>query len=379
MRSRSPSRAGGLAEGGAWFGKHWGAVPKERGLDTAGMLTAAAAGEIETLVLLGADPLSDFPDRDLVTRALERVNFLVAVDTTLNASSMLADAVLPAAGFAERDGTTTNIEGRVTRLAAKVVAPGVARSDWVIATELAERLGGDLGFESLYGIWAEIEQVAPAYSGCTGAALASPDAADGLVVPLVASPVRLGRRPRKLDPIATPGIESVEEQGAPLGAGAAVSPSVETGIDQDGGTGGSADNSVGSATPPPLLRFEAGAWDGKMPTSTLDLSGTRLVVRRGLYDHGTLVQSSASLAPLARSQELRLPAKDMERLGLEAGDHVRVRSSRGELVIAAVHDTGVPDGVALMEFNAAPIDETSASALIDSSAPLVDVYLETLT
>jgi len=367
-----------LDEGRPWFGKHWGAVPKERGLDTAGMLTAAAAGEIETLVLLGADPLSDFPDRDLVTRALERVNFLVTVDTTLNASSMLADAVLPAAGYAERDGTTTNIEGRVTRLAAKVVAPGVARSDWVIATELAERLGGDLGFESLYGIWAEIEQVAPAYSGCTGAALASPDAADGLVVPLAASPVRLGRRPRKLDPIATPGIDSVEEQGAPLGAGAAVSPSVEPGIDEDGGTGGSADDSVGAA-PPPLLRFDAGAWDCEAPTSTVDLSGTRLVVRRGLYDHGTLVQSSASLAPLARSQELRLPPKDMERLGLETGDNVRVRSSRGELVIAAVPDVGVPDGVALMEFNAAPIDETSASALIDSSAPLVEVHLETLT
>jgi len=275
------------------------------------MLVAAAAGEIETLVLLGADPLSDFPDRDLVTRALERVNFLVAVDTALNASSMLADAVLPAAGFAERDGTTTNIEGRVTRLASKVVAPGVARSDWVIATELAERLGAELGFESLPGIWAEIEQFAPAYSGCTGAALAAPDAADGLVVPLAAAPVRLGRSPRKLDPIATPGIESVEEQGAPLGAGAVVPPGVETDIDEaetagDEGAvgvpsgGGSEDGSL-TIAPPRLVRFDARAWDGQPPTSPSDRSDARLVVRRGLYDRGTLVQSAGSLAPLART------------------------------------------------------------------------------
>ena len=74
------------------------------------------SGELRTLVLLGADPLSDFPDRDLATRALEQVEFLVSVDTILNASSMLADVVLPAAGFAERGGTTTNIEGRVLAL-----------------------------------------------------------------------------------------------------------------------------------------------------------------------------------------------------------------------------------------------------------------------
>ena len=161
-----------LDEGREWFRAEWGSVPVARGLDTAGMLEAAAAGELDTLVLVGADPLSDFPDRDLATRALERVKFLVAVDTTLNPSTMLADVVLPAAGYAERGGTTTNLEGRITRLAAKVVAPGVARADWVIASELADRLGTDLGFESLDGIWAEIERVSAAHSGCTLAALA---------------------------------------------------------------------------------------------------------------------------------------------------------------------------------------------------------------
>ncbi len=387
-----------LDDGRAFFGGHWGSVPAGRGLDTAGMLEAAASGELNTLVLLGADPLSDFPDRDLATRALERVDFLVAVDTALNASSMLADVVLPAAGYAERGGTTTNLEGRVTRLAAKVVPPGVSRADWVIATELADRLGADLGFESLEGIWAEIETIAPAHSGCTGTALAAPKAADGIVIPLRAASVQLTQRPRRLDPIATPGIDSVSEQGAPFAAGAAMSPGVEPTADEETFADKEAYEEEelfdeepapaaavpGAAVPggnrqPSLLRFDPGAWAPSAPLPAADGRSWRLVVRRGLYDYGTLVQSAESLAPLARSQELRLAPHAMTQLGVEPGDEVRVRSPRGELVVAAAGDAGVPSGVALLQFNAAPVHETSASALIDSSVAAVEVDVEKVT
>ena len=178
----------------AGFTEKWGAVPAASGLDTTAMLRGCGVRGPRHPRTARGRPALGLPDRDLATRALERVEFLVAVDTTLNASSMLADVVLPAAGYAERAGTTTNIEGRVSRLAAKVVPPGVARADWVIATELAERLDADLGFESLDGIWSEIEQLAPAYSGCTLGALASSAAGDGIVVPIRASSVEL--RPR---------------------------------------------------------------------------------------------------------------------------------------------------------------------------------------
>jgi len=387
-----------LDDGRAFFGGHWGSVPAGRGLDTAGMLEAAASGELNMLVLLGADPLSDFPDRDLATRALERVDFLVAVDTALNASSMLADVVLPAAGYAERGGTTTNLEGRVTRLAAKVVPPGVSRADWVIATELADRLGADLGFESLEGIWAEIETIAPAHSGCTGTALAAPKAADGIVIPLRAASVQLTQRPRRLDPIATPGIDSVSEQGAPFAAGAAMSPGVEPTADEETFADKEAYEEEelfdeepapaaavpGAAVPggnrqPSLLRFDPGAWAPSAPLPAADGRSWRLVVRRGLYDYGTLVQSAESLAPLARSQELRLAPHAMTQLGVEPGDEVRVRSPRGKLVVAAAGDAGVPSGVALLQFNAAPVHETSASALIDSSVAAVEVDVEKVT
>ena len=90
-------------------------------------------------------------------------------------------------------------------------------------------------------------------------------------------------------------------------------------------------------------------------------------------------EDHASLAPLAGPQELHLRSQEMEKLGLEPGSDVRVRSSRGELVLAAVADGGVPSGVALLQFNATPIEETSASALIDSSAQAVEVLVETIT
>lgn len=122
-----------------------GLAPRGNGLDTVGMLEAAAAGRIECLVLLGADPLSDVPDADLVRRAFARVGGVIAVDTHRTASVVRADVVLAAAAFGEKVGTTTNLEGRVSDVAQKVTATGMSRPDWMIAVELAAQLGVDLG------------------------------------------------------------------------------------------------------------------------------------------------------------------------------------------------------------------------------------------
>jgi NADH-quinone oxidoreductase subunit G len=356
-----------LEDGRDWFSGQWGSAPAQRGLDTARMLETAASGELRMLVLLGADPLADFPDRDLAKRALEGVEFLVAVDTTLNASSMLADVVLPASGYAERGGTTMNLEGRVTRLAAKVVPPGVARADWVVAAELAERLGGDLGFESLEAIWVEIERVAPAFSGCTNAALGGLDAADGVVIPLRAEPVRLTGHRARLDPMATPGIKSVEEQGAPLSTGAATSP----------GAGPFGEGqSPRDVRLPVLVKFEPGRWPAASQGPTVGEDNWRLVVRRALYDYGTLVQSAGLLASFACPQELHMAPGDVVRLGVETGEMVRARSPRGELEVRAVADEDVPPGVALLRFNSVPVDKAGASGLVDVEAQVVELTVE---
>ena len=97
-----------------------GLAPQPDRLDGAGILTAAAEGRIDVLVLLGADPLADCPDADLARRALAGARRIIAVDAFLTESCQQADVVLPAAVFGEKDGTTTNLEGRVTTVGRKV-------------------------------------------------------------------------------------------------------------------------------------------------------------------------------------------------------------------------------------------------------------------
>jgi NADH-quinone oxidoreductase subunit G len=391
-----PGRVG-LEAGRAWYSARWRSLPIAEGLDARGILEAAAAGTLKALVLLGADPLADFPDRELATRALEQVPFLLALDALPSPSVQLADVVLPVAAHSERGGTTTNIEGRVTHLAAKVVPPGTARSDWVIAAEIAERLGADLGLENLEGIWEEIEAVSPLHRGCTLAALLAPAGGDGVVVPVAATPVLVAggtplvgagvgaqRSARLIDPMATPGIASVGEQGAPLLAGATVPPGerlatamAELGRDANGSGNGSVRTAAAGSPMPPLLsvgdlRFEA-------PESPRpDGYSLRLVTKRFLYDHGVLVQASPSLAPLAPPQALRLRPKHVEQLGVHDGEEVRVISSRGELLVAVVADATVPPGVAVMPVCAVPVDQPGVEALLDSGAPVVEVRVETV-
>jgi len=390
-----------LERGRNWFGASWGSLPATRGLDCREMLEAAAASELGALILLGADPLTDFPDRDLVTRALETVPFLVGVDILPNPSVQLCDVVLAAAGPTERGGTTTNIEGRVSRLAQKVVPPGLARPDWVIAAELGLALGADLGFENLESIWEEVERLSPVHRGCTVGALIRHGAGDGIVVPVEAEPVRIAARERPLDPMATPGIASVDEQGAPLAAGAVVPPGADVhealelelaesagsaGITgqapgaESAGDGGLALGARSGTAPedrPPLMRVEPGQFEAP-PSSRPDGYAVRLVTRRSLYDNGTLVQASPSLAGLVPAQRLRLAPKALEQLGVVDGDEIRIRSDRGELVLPVVADAAVPVGFAVLPFNAVAVDEPSATVLLDSSALAVEARLETV-
>ncbi|MCU1390271.1 MAG: nuoG, partial [Ilumatobacteraceae bacterium] len=150
-----------------------GLRPGKGGLDSKGILDAAAAGSIECLILLGSDPLSDVPDADLARRALAGARRIIAIDTFVTDSSRLAHVVLPAAAYAEKSGTTSNLEGRTTAVAQKITANGTARPDWMIAGEIARQLGTDLGFTSVEAITDSIAMHVDGYDGVTAAALAA--------------------------------------------------------------------------------------------------------------------------------------------------------------------------------------------------------------
>ncbi len=116
-------------------------LPGEKGLGAQQMLEAAGAGELKALYLVGEDPLTSYPNRTLVEKALSE-SFLVVQDLFLSPTAQQADVVLPATSFAEKDGTYTNAERRIQRLRAGIKPPGEAKTDFVILQQLIEKLGG---------------------------------------------------------------------------------------------------------------------------------------------------------------------------------------------------------------------------------------------
>jgi NADH-quinone oxidoreductase subunit G len=370
-----PGRVG-LEEGAERFRAAWGAVPERPGRDTAAIL-ASMAGEregepasqgVRALVLLGADPLSDFPDHSLAHKALSSGHFVVAVTGHPSQSvDAHADVVLPCAVAHEKPGTTTNIEGRVSRLGPKLTRPGFAWPDWMIAAELAAALGADLGVRNQGALADELAATAPAYAGMTQDVLHSHAAHDGVLVPLRDDASRR-TDVSPIDPVALPGIESVERQGAP--------PRVGTGERNPVLPSGAA---IGN--PPPLL-----SWDGSGGTEPLrvpkaDNYTLRLVAGRRLYDAGNSVTGSPSLTPLVPALVARANSYDLDRLGATTGDRVKVRSARGELTLPAQADDGVPRGVVAVDFNV-PGGESApgnaAATLIDSRQLVTDVRLESV-
>jgi len=380
-----PGRVG-LDEGREWFAHAWGGVPESKGLDAAGILAAAAEGRVQALVLLGADPVSDFPDRQLARQALAGAGYVIAVDTFLTASSRQADLVLPAAAYAERPGTTTNLEGRITRLGQKIVPSGVAWPDWMIANELAARLNVELGFESVEGIWDEIERVVPSHAGITRAVLADRRHRDGVVAPLAAaagpdsraagvSPAGAGdanvgastAEPSGVDPMATPGVLETETQGVPATAVAPAEDADET------------ESRAEPAAParPSALVFVADGASAPLPQR--DSYSLRLVSSRRLYGSGTTVQSSPALAGLAASPTVSAHPADLAQLGLAEGGRLRLRSPRGSVLAHAVPDAAVARGSVWFAFNATSGPGEGPGELIDATAVVTDVRLETVT
>jgi NADH-quinone oxidoreductase subunit G len=362
-----------MEEGREWFTRAWGSLPAEPGLDAAGIFEASASGDMKVLVLLGADPIGDFPDAELAAEALLRADFVVALDSFLSPSAVFADAVLPVATVHERAGTTTNIEGRITRLGQKLLAPGQCRPDWMIAAELATRMGRDLGVTSVAELWDEIEGLAPSHAGITRAVLDLPAARDGIVAPLAVSRVSLepGTRLEMFDPMATPGITAVEAQGAPLRAGV-----VGDGRAVDGPEGSAAPARPAGGSRPTMMGLPRSLPEVRVPPA--DSYSLRLIAQRSLYDGGVTIGACASLAALVPAAVLHVNSHDLERIGVATGDRVRVRSSRTSAVLEVAADEGVTRGTAALGFNLRSADAAGVAALIEVSRPVVDVRLETL-
>ena len=147
----------------------WGVtdLPTEIGLTVTKMLPKAHSGELKSLYILGENPLVSDPDLNHARASLKNLDFLVVQDIFLTETAEIADVVLPARCFAEKDGTFTNTERRVQRVRQAVPPPGDARYDWEIICDIARRMGHDLQYKNSLEIFEEIARFTPSYAGIT--------------------------------------------------------------------------------------------------------------------------------------------------------------------------------------------------------------------
>ncbi len=141
-----------------------GVMPQAGGLGAQQMLKAAAEGKLDALYVVAEDPISAYPDRNMVEQALDKTGFVVVQDLFLSATAAKANVVLPAASFAEKDGTFTNAERRIQRVRKGIKSPGEAKTDGAIFAALANKLGSTLSFTGEAAIFAEIGKLVPAYA-----------------------------------------------------------------------------------------------------------------------------------------------------------------------------------------------------------------------
>ncbi|MFH0941556.1 MAG: molybdopterin-dependent oxidoreductase [Chloroflexota bacterium] len=152
------------------FEERWGAkLPAKPGLTALEMIAAAAGGKLKAMYIVGENPVLSFPAPTRTRKALESLEFLVVQDLFLNETAKLASVVLPAASFAEKEGTFTNFEGRVQPLNRAFESPGQALPDWEIILKLAEKMGRPMPYASPAEVMAEIKEMVPAYRVRSGA------------------------------------------------------------------------------------------------------------------------------------------------------------------------------------------------------------------
>ncbi len=298
------------------FEKGWGcSLPADIGLTVTEIFGAAYQGQIKALYLVGENPVLSDPDASHVEEALARLEFFVAQDCFLSETARLADVVLPAVTFAEKDGTFTNTERRV-QLVRKAVEPvGSARPDWWITCQIAQRMGSQ-GFDFAHPaeIMEEVARLTPSYGGISYRRLEE----GGLQWPCPTE-----------DHPGTPLLHAGQfSRGRGRFMPLEYKPSVEL---PDGDY--------------PLL----------------------LTTERSLYQYhtGTMTRKVKGLNILRGEELVEINPKDASAIGVADGDTVKVISRRGEVTATAKVTDASPQGVVSMSFHFAesPTNQLTSPAL----------------
>jgi formate dehydrogenase major subunit len=157
-----------LEVGRPMFERAWGApLPTRPGLNLMQMMDAAAEGKLKALWAIGYDVSLTNPNAVATRRALESMELVIVQDLFLNHIAEHAHVFLPAASSFEKDGTFMNAERRVQRVRKAVEPKGSSRPDWRIICDVAAALGcgGQFAFGSSKEVWDEVRAVWPAGRG----------------------------------------------------------------------------------------------------------------------------------------------------------------------------------------------------------------------
>ncbi len=271
------------------------------GLMLPDLFDAIHQGKIKAVYCIGENPAVTEADISHVRAALDKLEFFVCEDIFLNETGEMADIVLPAASFAEEDGTFTNTERRVQRVRKAIDPPGAARPNWRIIAQLARKMGGK-GFDwaSPAEIMDEVARLTPSYGGISLERLEK----GGLQWPC----------PTKEHP-GTPILhKAVFTRGKGRFMPLEYKPLAEPPDDEY-----------------PLL----------------------LMTLRHLYqyDAGTMTRKTEGLNKLLGEEFADINPADAAKLGIANGDRVKVISRRGEVTAKAKLDEVTPPGVVSMDFH----------------------------
>lgn len=141
-------------------------LPPRSGLTVVEMINEAYDGNMKMMYIMGENPMLSDPDINHVGEGLNNLEFLVVQDIFLTETAQLADIVLPAASYAEKDGTFTATDRRV-QMVRKAIEPfGESRPDWQIICNLARRMGSmEFEYSSPADVMDEIVSLTPIYRG----------------------------------------------------------------------------------------------------------------------------------------------------------------------------------------------------------------------
>lgn len=133
--------------------------------ETNEMIWVTEKGKIKGLYVMGGSPSRSGPNLNKIKEVFEDMDFIVVQDLFLNETAEVADVVLPACSFAEKDGTFTNPARFIQRVRKAIDPIGESKPDWEIICELSKKMGYEMNYNHPSDIMDEIASLTPPYGG----------------------------------------------------------------------------------------------------------------------------------------------------------------------------------------------------------------------